>query len=400
VSYASITTDLQLRQFCQQLAQSKSIALDTEFVSEHTYRPVLCLLQVVSDGRPTLIDAIEIEDMTPFWQTLAQGDHETIVHAGRGDLEFCLRAVGRLPKAVMDVQIGAGLVGVEYPAGYSALIRKLLDEKPKRPEGRTDWRRRPLSGRQIEYALDDVLYLPQLRDEIHDRLVQLGRLDWLHEEMESWQEELRRASTRERWRRVSGSSGLSSRSLAVLRELWRWREGEAKRRDCPVRHVLRDDLIVELAKRQTADVGQIRMIRGLQRRDLRRHLGEMAGSIQRALDLPQEECPQTIRGKRMPQLSVLGQFLFSALGIICRQARLAPALVGNPSDIRDLISHRTAKGDQPRQRLPVLARGWRAEVVGRLFEDLLAGKKSIRIIDPASEHPLAFEPANRANEDR
>jgi len=400
VSYASITTDRQLRQYCLQLAQSKSIALDTEFVSEHTYRPVLCLVQVVADGRPALIDAIEIEDMTPFWETLAQGDHETIVHAGRGDLEFCFRAVGRTPGGVLDVQIAAGLVGVEYPAGYSALIRKLLDETPKRPEGRTDWRRRPLSRRQIEYALDDILYLSPLRDEILKRLAQLGRIDWLHEEMEAWQDELRQAFTRERWRRVSGNSGLGSRSLAVLRELWRWREAEARRRDCPVRHVLRDDLIVELAKRQTADAGQIRMIRGLQRKDLRRHLGEMAGSIQRALDLPQEDCPQTVPGNRMPQLSVLGQFLFSALGSICRQARLAPALVGTPGDIRDLITYRTAKGDQPDRRPPALARGWRAEVVGRLFEDLLAGRKSIRIIDPDSEHPLAFEPANRANEDQ
>ena len=218
----------------------------------------------------------------------------------------------------------------------------------------------------------------------------MGRLSWLEEEMADWQEELCRAVSQERWRRVSGNSGLDARSLAIVRELWKWRDAEAQRRDQPARRVLRDDLIIELARRQTADIKRIRALRGMERGDLLRRVGEIAAAIQRALSLPEEQCPQRPPREPSPQLSVLGQFLFAALGSLCRQARLAPNLVGGPNDIRELIVYGANPGAEGR-RPPRLARGWREQFVGRLFEDLLAGKVSIRIADPQSDHPLVFE---------
>lgn len=390
--YQSITTDRRLRDYCRKLSQSDSIAFDTEFVSEHTYRPVLCLVQVAAAGQLAVIDAVAIEDLTPFWDSIARPGHETIVHAGRGEVEFCLQAAGRPPAGLFDVQIAAGLVGVEYPAGYGTLIAKLLGEPAGKHETRTDWRRRPLSRRQIEYALDDVRHLHPIRNQLHARLRELGRREWLADEMTAWQGEVQRDLTQERWRRVSGNSGLDRRGLAIVRELWRWREAEAQRRNQPIRRVLRDDLIIELARRQTADLQRIRAVRGLERGDLRRRLGEIAGRVQRALELPEEECPKTIRREHPPRLSVLGQFLFSALGSVCRQSHLAPGLVGTPNDIRDLIAYRTERSHAPHRKPPRLAQGWRAEFVGRLFDDLLAGKTAIRIADPTSNHPLAFEP--------
>ena len=391
VSYQSITTDRQLQDYCDELAERDSIALDTEFVAEDSYRPELCLVQVAAGGESAVLDPLAIADLTPFWEAVAAEGHETIVHAGRGEVEFCVAAIGRPPARLFDVQIAAGLVGIEYPAGYGTLISKLLGKKGKKHETRTDWRRRPLSRRQVQYALDDVRYLPPLREKIHARLQQLGRLEWLADEMHRWEQEIARAITQERWQRVSGNSGLGPRELAVVRELWRWREGEAERRDKPARRVLRDDLIIELARRQTADPKRIRAVRGLEHGALRRRLGEISACIQRALDLPDEACPTPLRGERPPKLSVLGQFLFSALGSICRQGELAPQLVGTPNDVRELIAYRTGLTD-PRREPPKLARGWRAEFVGHLFDDLLAGRKSIRIADATSEHPLVFEP--------
>jgi ribonuclease D len=390
VSYLSITTDRELKPYCEKLAESKQIAFDTEFVSERTYRPVLCLIQVASDGELALIDPLEIEDLTPFWGAIAAGNRETIVHAGRVEMEFCLHAVGRPPAGLFDVQIAAGLAGIEYPAGYGTLIGKLLGEAPSKAETRTDWRHRPLTARQIEYALDDIRYLPRIRDTLHERLVELGRLEWLTEEMLSWQEEVQRAHSQERWRRVSGNSGLSGRALAIVRELWRWREAEAEHRDCPVRRVLRDDLVIELARRQTADVKRIQAVRGMERGDLIRQLPKIAEAIQRGLTLGMDDCPPTGHREHGPQLSVLGQFLFSALGSICRKTHLAPGLVGTPSDVRDLIAYRTGQGGNHRE--PLLERGWRAKVIGRVFDDLLAGKLSVRVGDPASDSPLIFEP--------
>ncbi len=394
--YRNVTTDQELREYCRQLPHGESIAFDTEFVSEHTYRPVLCLIQVAVQGQLAAIDAMAVEDIGPFWEAIAQPGRRTIVHAGRGELEFCLRAIGRRPAGLVDVQIAAGLAGVEYPAAYATLIAKLLGQRPQRHETRTDWRRRPLSRRQIEYALDDVRHLHSIYDALHARLSRLGRLTWLEEEMATWQDQVDHSLSRERWRRVAGCSGLDGRRMAVVRELWRWREAEAQRRDKPVRRILRDDLIVELARRATAEPERIRAVRGLERGDLQRRLPEIAACIRRALDLPEQEFPRVTAREPQAKHSVLGQFLFAALGSICRDVDLAPNLVGTPGDIRELMAYRIGGKGNRDGKPPRLAQGWRAELVGHLFEDLLAGKTAIRIEDPTSDHPLAFDAIDKA----
>ncbi len=390
MNHRTITRQSELDRFCEELAHEPSIAIDTEFVAEHTYKPVLCLVQVATRNQLVLLDTMALSDTTPFWKIVAEGQHETIVHAARSELEFCFDATGGLPTRLFDVQVAAGLIGAEYPAGYNSLLGKLLGEKPGKHETRTDWRRRPLTGRQIEYALDDVRFLHPLRDAIHDALMRLKRVAWFQEEMETELTELSVTQTKSRWRRVSGNTGLKPRQLAILRSLWHWRNGEADRRNKPVRYVLRDDLLVEMARRASADPVQILSVRGMDRGDLRRRVDELAAAVQEALELPEDKLPQPIRRERTQDYAVLGQFLFAALGSLCREAELAPALVGTPNDIRDLISYDTRESN-PDAHAPRLARGWRAEFVGQLFNELLAGKTSIRIADPRSESPLRFE---------
>ena len=392
VSHLTITSQSDLLDYCGRLYEADWIAMDTEFVSEDSYRPELCLIQVAGPEGMALIDTIAVKDVTPFWKVLAEGDHETIVHAGRGDLEFCLRAVKQRPKQLFDTQVAAGLVGIEYPIGLRNLILKVVGDRSKKHETRTDWRRRPLSDRQIQYALDDVRHLREITDVLHGRLNELGRVDWMRDEMERWQDDVERSLRQERWRRLSGSSGMDRKSLALARGLWRWREAEAERRNVPARRVLRDDLLVELAKRQTSDPKRIRAVRGFERRNLVRVIPEIAECLSRALELPEEKWPIKYVSSPKPQLSVLGQFLFSALGSIAREAHLAPSLVGGPNDVRDLIACRTEE-DQ-RSKPPSLSVGWRAELVGNLFENLLGGKIAVRVDDPTSDHPLAFDPVD------
>ncbi len=390
VKHRTITRRDELARFCDELAGEPSIAIDTEFVAEHTYHPVLCLVQVATREQLVLIDAMAVPEVTDFWRVVTQGDHETIIHAARSELEFCLNAAGALPKRLFDVQVAGGLVGAEYPAGYNSLIGKLLGEKPGKHETRTDWRRRPLSPRQISYALDDVRFLHPLRDTIYDALQQRDRLAWFDEEMRTMCEDLTTSGSSERWRRVSGNAGLKPRQLAVVRGLWQWRDAEASRRDKPARYVLRDDLIIEMARRASSDPKQILSVRGMDRGDLRRRVDELSAAVREALELPEEELPQPRRRERTQNYSVLGQFLFSALGSLCREAALAPALVGTPNDIRDLIAY-NSKDPHPTDHVPRLARGWRVEFVGRLFDDLLAGKVAVRIGDANCESPLRFE---------
>ncbi len=392
VQHQYITKQRDLVRFCEDVRDAKAIAFDTEFVSEDSYRPELCLAQVAADGRMAVIDTLAIRDVTPFWELLAAPSHQTIVHAGRSELCFCQRAIGRRPHNLLDIQIAAGMIGMEFPAAYRTLIFKLLGKNVKKGETRTDWRRRPLSSRQIEYALRDVLYLEPIRDKLVSRLEELDRRTWLDTEMEDWQTRVEAAELHDRWRRVSGMASLSPRSLAVVRELWRWRDAEAERKNRPPRRILRDDLIVELAKHQKDDLASVRAIRGLNHRGKQRYLEAICQCITRALALPDTECPQpTARAANRSQFAVLGQLMATALAGVCRSKGIAPSLVGTVEDVRALIAYTLTEKTNPNQDVPALARGWRAEVVGSTIKDLLAGDLAIRVANPSAEQPLTFE---------
>ena len=395
MQYDLITTDQQLREFCESIRGASIVAFDTEFVSEDSYQPELCLIQLAALGRLAIVDPLEVSDLSPLWGLFIEPGRETLVHAGREEFRFVMRFGGSRPHHWFDVQIAAGLIGMEYPASYGNLAGRLLGKSLDKGETRTDWRRRPLTERQLQYALQDVADLEAIRSVLHLRLSKLGRLTWLDEELATWQGELEEYERGERWQRMSGLTGLSPRSLAVVRELWNWRDGEAQRRDCPARRVLRDDLIIELARRQTSDVKRIRAVRGMERGDLARYLPKISHCVEHAVALADRDLPRLERKPTRPQLNLLGQFLSTALGSICRSAEVAPSLAGTAQDVRDLIAYRLNLGGFEPGELPVLARGWRAEVVGQVIDHLLAGDVSIRIADPLADEPLEFERRSR-----
>jgi ribonuclease D len=385
-----VTTDRQFHDLVDRLGGAAHVAFDTEFVSEHTYRSQLCLLQVAAPGMLAVVDTLAIRDLEPFWRLLAEPGRTTVVHAGREEMGFILQAIGTRPATLFDVQVAAGLVDHDYPAGYASIVRRFLGQATGKGETRTDWRQRPLTQAQLQYAADDVRHLEELWQRLGNQLAALGRTGWMAEEMAAWQDDVEESFVRKRWRRVAGLNGLSRRELAIARELWHWRDSVAAERDMPPRRVLRDDLLVELCKRKSPDPQQISAIRGMQRSDLRHILKGIAAAIARGLDLPEAECPGGERHRAPPpQLAVLGQFLATAIAGACRQMQLAPALVGTASDMRDLLAHKLGHfdGDRP----PLLATGWRAEAVGSIVDDLLAGRASLRIGDVRAHDPLVID---------
>ena len=385
VEYQFIQTAQELQSWSQQVRSCRTIALDTEFVGESNYRPELCLVQVEAEGQLVLLDPFAV-NLHPFWELLVSGDRETIVHGGARDVLFCYQAVGKMPAQLVDVQIAAGLIGLEYPAGFSTLMERLLGRLFSKAETRTDWRHRPLSAQQIQYALEDVRYLRELWLVLRERLGQLGRLGWFEEEMQLWKAQILKKVQEEGWRRLPGQAALSRRGLAILRELWQWREHQAQRRNCPARFVLRDDLLVELARRETANIHRIRAVRGMQHTALRRHLEQIAACIERALHLREDQLPQPSSTSSTSVSPILTQFLYAALATRCRQAQVAPSLVGTPNDLRDWIAYRL--GLTHASELPLLERGWRKQLLGGLLEDLLQGQLALRIHDPSAELPV------------
>lgn len=390
--YDLITTESQLGALVDRLAAHSHVAFDTEFVSEHTYRSQLCLIQVAAPDTLAVIDTLKVRELDPFWRLLTEPGRTTVVHAGREEMGFILQAIKARPSSLFDVQVASGLVDHDYPAGYASIVRRFLNLPTNKGETRTDWRQRPLTPAQLEYALDDVRHLEKLWKKLEGKLASSGRTAWMQDEMQSWQNDVEESFIRKRWRRVSGLSGLSRRELAIARELWHWRDSVAESRDMPPKRVLRDDLLVELCKRKSADERQISAIRGMQRSDLRHILRGLSEAIQRGLELPDEECPGGEKHRAPPpQLAVLGQFLATAIAGVCRQMHLAPALVGTSSDMRDLLAYKLGYWDDDDDRAPLLASGWRAEVVGSLVDDLLSGKASLRIGDVRSHDPLVID---------
>ena len=390
MEYDYISTASALTDLCDAASSAPAIYFDTEFVSEDTYRPELCLIQVAAGSRLAIIDPYKVGSVRPFWELITAGDHATVVHAGREEFRFCWHEVAERPKNLFDVQIAAGLIGLEYPASYGKLIAKLLNKKLPKAETRTNWRQRPLTDRQLEYALLDVHYLPAIRDHLSAELERLGRMEWLQSEMATWQDDLVESEATEKWRRVSGVSGLSNKAMIIVRELWRWREREAERLNRPPRRILRDDLIVELARRGKAELRQIKAIRGIERSGAKRYLEEIAATVDQALTRSHEKLPRSSKSSVPNQVAVLGQFLNTALTSYCRSQSLAPSIVGTAQDVRDFVALELGFAP-PGDPTPRLATGWRNDVIGSSLRDLLHGKVSIRIADPLSDHPLQFD---------
>lgn len=387
MQYTYVRQDRELQDLCQQLATEEHLFFDTEFISEDVYLPDLCLIQLATRQGLVVIDPKGINDLSPFWELLTSESVTVVAHAAREEFLFCFRATGKWPTRLFDTQVAAGLIGLEFPVSLGNLITRLLGEHLPKGETRTNWRGRPLTKQQIEYALNDVIYLDEIYRKLVDEIESLGRNEWMVDEMNRFQAAWEDYSTRPGWRSVSGIGNLNRQALAIVRELWTWRDHHAKHQNAPPRRVLRDDLIVELAKRKSFKVQQIKALRGMSRRDLDPFMDEIADCVRRALELPEEQCPVNQRGNNNTQYTVLGQFLSAALGSICREARIAPSLACTIQDVRDLVGYHLDGGSEP----PSLAKGWRAEVIGQTFEDLLDGSLVVRVGKPRAEEPLEFQ---------
>ena len=388
MQYESINNPEQLQSFCDNISREPVIAFDTEFVSEDTYRPELCLVQVATSQHLAIIDPKEIPDTKIFWDLLATPGRTVIAHAAREESRFCYRYSGKPIAGLFDTQLAAGFVGMEYPASLATLVQKLVNKTLPKGETRTDWSRRPLSEGQIRYALHDVTDLIEMYDQLNKQVNNLQRGEWLQEESERLQQKVIDGETKENWRRVSGASGLKPRQLEMIRQLWKWREQEAILLNRLPKRVLRDDLMVELARQGTTNQQKIRNIRGMERRGLQDKYGEIVKAIQTALNTPDDELPRRPRGTRRVVSPMLSQFLSTSIACISRQHKLAPPIVGNAEDVRELLGYELDK--RKHDLTPALLQGWRGEIVGKTFRKILDGELAIRVADVSETQPLEF----------
>ncbi len=394
MKFEFIDTREALKELCDRLGQKSCIAFDTEFVSEDRYRPQLCLIQVAAEDITAIIDPLQMDRTDEFWQLLATPGRTVLAHAAREEIRFCYRYTGKPIAGLFDTQLAAGFVGMEFPASLANLVQRLVNRTIPKGETRTNWRTRPLTEAQLRYAANDVADLELMHSKLAQLLSTANRRSWFDEETESVQQAIIESENTESWRRVSGASGLQPRQLEIVRQVWRWRERRAQRLDIPPRRVMRDDLIVELAKRQSADAKKLRDVRGMEMRQYHDHYEDIAKAIETALKMDDQDLPRRPRGTRDAVSPMLSQFLTTSIACVCRQHQMAPMIVGNTDDVKELIGYELdrRKGDE----LPSLLKGWRGEIVGTPFRELLAGRLAIRVADVREAQPLEFIPLQRS----
>jgi ribonuclease D len=381
-----VSTPGELSDFCEYLASCPRLGFDTEFVGEDTYHPSLCLVQVATAERLCLIDPLTAGPLDAFWKLLLDPDRVVVVHAGREEVRLCRQWTGEVPPNLFDLQIAAGLAGLPYPLGHGALVGQVVGVHLSKGETLTEWRKRPLTPAQVRYAFDDVRYLLQAWLKLAAKLERLGRTEWAREEfarlsVAAAPEE----PDTERWRRLRGLGSLDRRRLAAVRELYRWREETAARVNRPARVILRDDLIIEIARRNPTRDRDLQVVRGLAHRDL----GAILDAVARARALTPDQLPAAVdREQDPPQVAWVTNVLNAVLGDLCARRDLAANLVASGNDVRLLVRATLARAPLPEESL--LTHGWRAAHILPDLTAVLQGRRSLRIADLHADAPFDY----------
>lgn len=363
-----------LAAFCNRIGSSGYIAVDTEFMRDKTYYPQLCLVQVAGEEEAAAIDALAPDlDLAPLMELMNRADLLKVFHAGRQDLEiFCL-LTGKVPAPMFDTQVAAMVCGFGDSVGYDTLVAKLTGAYVDKSSRFTDWSVRPLTERQIKYAISDVTHLRKVYEKLSHRLQRSERAAWLEEEMAVLADPATyRIEPESAWLRLK-TRNANPRFLAVLKELAGWREIEAQRRNIPRNRILRDEALIEISAHHPSTSAELARTRGLSRTLAEGRMGEaILAGVKRGLEVPEEQCPQPEpRVTRPLDLGTVVELLKVLLKMQCDAHHVASRLVASAADLELLAADDNA---------PVAAlKGWRREIFGEVALKLKRGELALAL---------------------
>ncbi|HEX2803084.1 MAG TPA: ribonuclease D [Sphingomicrobium sp.] len=370
-----ITETAALSDLVERLSKHPFVAVDTEFMRENTFWPDLCLIQVASPDEAAAIDPKADLDLDPLLDLLVNNeDVLKVFHAGSQDLEIVYNLTGKMPRALFDTQIAAMALGHGEQVGYSSLIESMLGHSLDKGARFTDWSRRPLDKRQIDYAIADVTHLAKIFPRLVEKLKKTGRGAWLDEEMERLADPSSFAfEPEDAWKRLR----LPSRNPAVLgrlKALAGWRETEARTKNIPRGRIVKDDTLVELAAHPPKKQEDLAKVRGLSGGWKNNDIGaRLMAALEEAKPLEPDEMPS--REPRRPGLTkdaaLVGDLLKLLLKIRAKESGVAPRLIARSDDLEALAAG-------VRDGLNIL-RGWRFEEFGRDALDLVEGRLGFAI---------------------
>jgi len=374
-----IADTISLEDFCSRTHKKSPIAFDTEFVRERTYYPRLEIFQLATEDEIVVVDCQAIEDLSPLWDLLSDPSTEKVVHSGQQDMELVLQLSGSLPAPVVDTQVAASLLGLGAQCGYGRLVHQVLRKAV--PKGLTfsDWTRRPLHPDQLEYAKSDVEHLLSLRNALLRRLVRRDRMEWLREECEYLTDPAtyRKHPPERCFLKIKGRSGLDPTSLSVLRSLAQWREFEAMRRDLPPGRILKDYVLLAIAKARPTGIEDLKRQRGIHGGQIGREGSGLIQAVREGLARAEKD-PVRLPEKSGTRLDGdqdgLLKVLSAVLQIQADRAEIAPSVLATSPELCDLVSA-FANGELNGVRL---LKGWRRRLAGEMLLDVLQGKVGLR----------------------
>ncbi len=364
-----------MRAYCHAARKQDFVCIDTEFMRESTFFSILCLVQVATAEEDAIIDPLsEGIDLSPLKELLMDKSIVKVLHAARQDMEIFYRICDAVPGPIFDTQIAGMAIGLGDSAGYGALVKARLDINLDKGARFTDWSRRPLSEKQLSYAMADVTHLRDLYPGVMKELEDQGRLNWVMEEMtQHMDESLYTFEPEEAWQRLK-LRGNKKQYLAALKAAAAWRERQAIKKDIPRRRVLKDDAMYDLAQQRPRTLEALAKLRGIPRGfEKSSSATNLVESLSAAIDNANDYAPPAPKVKHMPpSLGPRIEMLKTLLRLRTEVEGIATRLVANARDIEQLAAF--GEGAEI-----AALKGWRREIFGQDALDMLRGKIALRL---------------------
>ncbi|MCK5726546.1 MAG: ribonuclease D [Thiotrichaceae bacterium] len=368
--YDYIDTQEQLTLFVKKALQYDWIAIDTEFIREKTYFSDLSLIQIATESQLACIDPLAIDDISVLKDLLLNPKITKVLHAAHQDQEIFYNIFGEVPAPIFDTQPAAAVLGIGEQVGYAKLIENILGISLEKTQSRTDWTRRPLSAKQLDYAIDDVRYLREAYPLIIAKLKQQQRLDWLSADFEYYtQAETFDPKPQLMWHKVKGHQRLKPRTLTIVRDLAAWREHQAIKSNRPRRWIMSDNVIIDLAIQQPNSVDDIKTMRGANKQH-QHHAATWFAMIQSVNAMKENELltlPKFTKVSKS-QATVI-DLLMVAVKEQARIHQISPALITSRKKLEKMLLDKETQ----------LPNDWRGKLVNQTLSDLLQGKKHFSI---------------------
>lgn len=373
-TFLTVENEEDLAKLCEQLKDSDWIAVDTEFERVRTYYPELCLIQVANADVAAIIDPIAISNLDAFFEILYDESITKVFHSAHQDLEIFLNLNGSVPTPIFDTQIAAPLLGYAEQIGYAKLVQKTSGVELGKAFTRSDWKLRPLNKGQLEYAINDVIYLGLIYVEFTEKLKKLNRFSWLEKDFSALADPDRYQPDPEHvWKKIRESKKLKGEKLAVLQKLAAWREVTARQENRPRNWLVKDDAIVDMARLLPEDLNELARIKSLQDRFLKKYSEVLLAVIHKARNDTPEPLAEVIRRDK---LTGSQEAMVDALSIIVRlQAEIHEL---NPNT---LASRKELQAFVQNQEESVLLNDWRKPLIGDALSEFMQGNQNIRLLD-------------------